>query len=81
MLRVLALSSDAGSVLGLNNVEDQLDATNKNFFIFQSAQHISVNFCPSSGAQDLCFRACGIMHPSCCGPVAWKAETLTMCSV
>ena len=24
------------------------------------------------------FTACGIMHPSCCRPVAWNAEALTM---
>ena len=53
----------------------------KNLLIFQSAQHVSGNFLAILRSSRLCFTAGGIMHPSCCRPVAWNAEALTVCSV
>ena len=43
---------------------------NNNLLIFQSAQHVWGNFLPIIRSSRLCFTACGIMHPSCCRPVA-----------
>ena len=53
---------------------------NNGLLIFQSAQHVSDNFLSILRSARL-FTASGIMHPSCCRPVAWNAEALTMCSV
>jgi hypothetical protein len=62
----------------ISNVEYQLDATITVLLIFQSAQHVSGNFLPILRSARLCFTACGIMHSSCCRPVAWNAEALTV---
>jgi hypothetical protein len=51
---------------------------NNNLLMFKSVQHVSDNFLLILRRARLCFTACGIMHPSCCRPVAWNVESLTM---
>ena len=41
---------DRVSSVYVDNINDQLDIVIKTLLIFESAQHVSGNFCPSSGA-------------------------------
>ena len=60
----------------LINVDSQLYAIITILLLLQPAQYVSGNFLPILRSDRLCFRACGIMHPSCCRPIDWNAEEI-----
>ena len=60
---------------------DQLDATITIYWYSNQLNMFRAIFLPILRSARLRFTACGIMHPSCCWPVAWNAEALTVCSV
>ena len=68
-------------VLKINTIQDQLDVTITIYWYSNQLIVFRAIFLPILRSAILCFTACGIMHPSCCRPVAWNAEALTMCSV
>ena len=68
-------------IIDINNVEDQLDAKITIYWYSNQLNMFRAIFLPILRSARLCFTVCGTMHPSCCRPVAWSAEVLTMCSV
>ena len=68
-------------IMDINNVGDQLDATITIYWYSNHLNTFRTIFCPSSGALDFVLQLVVKCTPSCCRPVVWKAEALTMCSV